>query len=158
MQWQEVCAHPDLKNLPFKLELNEYGQIVMSPAKVYHSILQGELAVLLKNLRSEGKALTECAIHTHKGTKVADVAWASPSVFQRIRHETECSIAPDVCIEILSSSNTDREMDDKITLYFSRGAKEVWLCTPDGNLTFYVPGEIVLQSKLFPTFPQQIEY
>lgn len=157
MQWQEVCAHPDLQNLPFKLELNEYGQIVMSPAKVYHSILQGEIAALLKSFRAEGKVLTECAIYTHKGTKVADVAWASPTVLQRIKTEIECSIAPEVCIEILSTANTHREMEDKISLYFSRGAKEVWLCDSDGNLTFHIPADVVPQSVLFPLFPQRLE-
>ena len=158
MNWQEVCNHPDLQNLPFKLELNEYGQIVMSPAKVYHSILQGEIAALLKSLRNEGKALTECAIYTHKGTKVADVAWASPEVFALIRKETECSVAPEICVEILSSANTSREMEDKIALYFSRGAKEVWLCDPDGNITFYIPAATVPHSILFPTFPTKVDY
>lgn len=158
MNWQEVCNHPDLQNLPFKLELNEYGQIVMSPAKVYHSILQGEIAALLKSLRHEGKVLTECAIYTHKGTKVADVAWASPEIFTRIKLETECSVAPEVCVEILSSANTSREMEDKIMLYFSRGAKEVWLCDAAGNMTFHIPAEVVERSVLFPTFPQQVEY
>jgi len=32
MNWQEVCEIPQLKNLPFKIELNEYGRIVMPPA------------------------------------------------------------------------------------------------------------------------------
>ena len=32
MQWQEVIAHPSLQDLPFKIELNEYGKIEMSPA------------------------------------------------------------------------------------------------------------------------------
>ncbi|HPE60049.1 MAG: Uma2 family endonuclease [Thiothrix sp.] len=158
MQWHEVCAHPDLQNLPFKLELNEYGQIVMSPARVYHSILQGEIAALLKSQRSEGRVLTECAIHTHKGTKVADVAWASPAIFERIKQEIECSIAPDICIEILSSANTNREMEDKISLYFSRGAKEVWLCDPEGRITFHIPAEVLSQSVMFPGFPQQVVY
>lgn len=158
MQWQEVCAHPDLKNLPFKLELNEYGQIVMSPAKVYHSILQGEIAALLKNFRPEGKALTECAIYTHKGTKVANVAWASPAIFQRIKTEVECSVAPEICVEILSSASTGIEMQDKISLYFSRGAKETWLCSPEGQLSFYIPASLVEHSVLFPNFPQQIDY
>ena len=130
----------------------------MSPAKVYHSILQGEIAALLKSLRHEGKALTECAIYTHKGTKVADVAWASPDIFARIKTETECSVAPEVCVEILSSANTNLEMEDKITLHFSCGAKEVWLCAPNGNMTFHIPAAIVTHSILFPDFPQKVEY
>lgn len=158
MQWQEVCSHPDLQNLPFKLELNECGQIVMSPTKVYHSILQGEIAALLKSLHAEGHALTECAIYTHKGTQVADVAWASPDIFKRIKTEVECSIAPEICAEILSSANIGLEMVDKISLYFSRGAKEVWLCDPEGNMTFHIPAEIVKRSLLFPTFPLKVDY
>jgi hypothetical protein len=35
MNWQEVCEHPNLQNLPFK------------PAKVYHSAFQGEIEYLL---------------------------------------------------------------------------------------------------------------
>ncbi len=38
MNWQEVCEHPSLQNLPFKIELDEYGNIVMSPVKIYHSL------------------------------------------------------------------------------------------------------------------------
>jgi len=85
MNWQEVCNHPDLQNLPFKIELNETGKILMSPTKVYHSVFQGEIAALLRINRSDGKILTECAINTHKGTKVADVAWASNALFKKRR-------------------------------------------------------------------------
>ena len=28
MNWQEICEHPSLQNIPFKIELNEYGKIV----------------------------------------------------------------------------------------------------------------------------------
>ncbi len=34
MNWQEVCEHPSLQNLPFKLELNEVGKVIMSPVRV----------------------------------------------------------------------------------------------------------------------------
>lgn len=158
MNWQEVCEHPDLQNLPFKIELNEKGNIVMSPTKVYHSVFQGELAALLKAHRHEGKVLTECAIWTHRGTKVSDVAWASIITFQRIKHDVECSVAPEVCIEVLSSSNTGEEIADKRSLYFAQGAKEVWICDQDGTVTFYVPGAQVEASELFPAFPANIAY
>jgi len=39
MNWQEVCEHPSLKDLPFKIELDEFGRIVMSSVKIYHSVL-----------------------------------------------------------------------------------------------------------------------
>jgi hypothetical protein len=45
MNWQEVCAHPALQHLPFKLETNRWGQIVMSPASNRHSWRQSEFEV-----------------------------------------------------------------------------------------------------------------
>lgn len=118
MRWQEVCEHPDLQNLPFKIELDEHGKILMSPVKVYHSVFQGEIAALLKSFRKDGKVLTECAVKTHKGTKVADVAWVSKTIFNTIKHEAECSVAPELCIEILSSSNTNDEIEEKKACIF----------------------------------------
>ena len=37
MNWLELCNRPDLQNLPFKIELNKQGKVIMSPVKVYHS-------------------------------------------------------------------------------------------------------------------------
>ena len=158
MKWQDVCEHPDLRNLPFKIELTENGKILMTPVKVYHSVLQGEIAALLRLNRADGKILTECAISTHKGTRVADVAWASTETFKIIKDEVECPVAPELCIEILSSSNTDDEIVDKKALYFSKGAREVWICSQGGNLKFYLPGGEIGTSVLFPDFPGKIEY
>lgn len=36
MRWEEVCKHKQLQDLPFKIELNEWGQIVMNPVKIKH--------------------------------------------------------------------------------------------------------------------------
>ena len=113
MNWLEVCEHPDLQNLPFKIELDETGKIIMSPTKVYHSIYQGEIAYQLRVLSPTGKTLVECAIATRKGTKVAGVAWASPERLATIWSEIECSIAPELCVEVLSSTNTRQEMQAK---------------------------------------------
>lgn len=158
MNWQEVCEHPDLQNLPFKIELTENGQIIMSPTKVYHSVFQGEIAALLRIHRKDGKILTECAIHTEKGTKVADVAWASQKTFNIIKNESECSISPEICIEILSYTNTNNEMEEKKSVYFSSGAKEFWLCDEMGNMNFYDVNEKIKNSRFFPNFPTKIEY
>lgn len=43
MQWQEACENQYLKNLPFKIELNDQGKVLMNPVKVNHSLLQGKL-------------------------------------------------------------------------------------------------------------------
>ncbi len=157
MNWQQVCEHPDLRDLPFKVELNERGQIIMSPVKVVHSICQGEIEYLLRTLVKTGKAMPECAISTRKGTKVADVAWASPQRLEHIRYETECSVAPEICVEVLSDSNTDEGIAEKRQLYFENGAHEVWTCTQDGDMSFHNSSGKLESSVLVPGFPKKRE-
>ena len=154
MNWQEVCEHSDLQDLPFKIELNERGQIIMSPAKAYHSIYQGEISYLLRSLTKKGRALAECAIATRKGTKVADVAWVSPKRLEIIRYEIKCSVAPDICVEVLSESNTDEE---KKQLYFENGAREVWICTKNGDMSFHNVKGNLESSAFVPEFPKKVE-
>ncbi len=156
MKWEEVCEHPSLKDLPFKIEINENGEIIMNAVKVIHSIYQGEIEHILRSLLKEGMALPECAIKTRKGTKVADVAWATKKRIKIIRNETECSVAPEICIEVRSDSNTNDEMEEKRSLYFECGAEEVWLCF-DGKMSFYSAHGKIERSNIVPNFPSSIE-
>lgn len=157
MDWQQVCADRNLQNLPFRIELNEYGQVVMSPLKVIHSLLQGKIERLLLGYLNDGEVFPECAIYTVKGTKVPDVVWVSDERLQIIKYEIECSIAPEICIEVLSDSNTDKEMQMKKELYFQQQAQEFWICDPQGNMRFFNPKSELLHSQLVPQFPQQID-
>ncbi len=157
MNWQEVCEHPSLKDLPFKIELDELGKIVMSPVKINHSILQGEIEFLLRSLLKGGKTLPECAIKTGKGTKVADVTWASLDLLAKIKGQVEASIAPEICVEIISAGNTRKEMAEKRQLYFAAGAKEVWMCNENGELSFFNTERQLPRSLLVPDFPEKIE-
>lgn len=63
MEWIEVINHPNLQNLPFKIELNERGEVVMNPFKVKRSIYQGQIAFFMRNMRSDGMGMAECAIN-----------------------------------------------------------------------------------------------
>lgn len=156
MNWQEVCDTPELTNLPFKIELNQQGQILMTPVKVYHSLFQGKITGLLYANLQNGDVLVECAIATEQGTKVADIAWASVDTLKVIRDETECSVAPEICIEVMSPSNTEDEITEKKLLYFESGAEEVWICETGGKIKFYAPGKEIHRSLLAPEFPQNI--
>ncbi len=128
----------------------------MSPVMVYHSAYQAELSFLLRSFVKSGRALVECAIRTKKGTKVADVAWASDERFLKIIHETECPIAPEICIEVISFSNTEDEIEEKKRLYFKHGAEEVWICTSNGDISFYNSEKELHKSGLIPDFPKQV--
>lgn len=128
----------------------------MTPVKVYHSAFQGKIAALLYLHLGQGEVLAKCAIQTAQGTKVADVAWSSTERFNLIKLETQCSIAPEICVEILSKSNSQTEIMEKMALYFSQGALEVWLCSEQGSLNFYNKIQEITLSQLVPTFPKQL--
>lgn len=64
--------------------------------------------------------------------RMPDVAFASWSRFPggRLPVEPAPSIAPDLAIEVLSVSNTDREMQRKRCEYFAAGVSLVWIIDP----------------------------
>jgi len=156
MNWQEVCENSYLKNLPFKIELNRFGQVVMSPAKNQHSLYQGEIEYLLRTLNKAGKAYPECPIQTTDGVKVADVVWISPARYQQIKNEEICLVAPEICVEVKSASNTQAELQEKRNLYLTAGAQEVWFCDEHGEMRFFNRQVELNQSQLVPHFPKQI--
>jgi Uma2 family endonuclease len=156
LTWEDVCSDQSLRDLPFKIELNRLNQIVMSPAHPWHSRLQSKIARMLGDLLSDGEAIVELAIETEDSTKVPDVVWASKATIARRSGETSWLSAPEVCVEVLSPANTTDEMDKKLALYFERGASEVWLCSCDGNMTFYGPEGKLKSSKFCPMFPDTI--
>ena len=156
MKWQEVCEHPALRNLPFKIETDEHGDLIMSPAKIRHGFLQGRIGTLLAQLRNDGEVIQECAVATRKGAKVADVAWVSRSRFAEIVDDYEAHIAPEVCVAVLSRSNTEDEIDTKKALYFECGAIEVWVCDPQGRLQFFDRHGEQAASSLFPAMPKTV--
>jgi len=143
MLWSDVLADESLKNLPYKIELNERGHIEMSPASNRHGFLQSELVWLLRSQLKSGRVITECSIDTPKGVKVADVAWCDDAFVAEHGETTPYVTAPEICIEILSPSNNVKEMQDKILLYLAKGAQEVWLVRDSGKTVIYqAQGEV----------------
>jgi Uma2 family endonuclease len=157
MNWSEVIADPCLQDLPYKIVLNQYGAIVMTPASNRHGYLQIEIGFLLKLQSEEGRTLVECSVDTPSGVKVADVAWLSASFVETHGEVTPFELAPELCVEILSPSNSRVEMAEKKQLYFDQGAQEVWLCSEAGTLEFFSPAGAMETSVLFPKFPTAIK-
>lgn len=155
MQWAEVIESPYLRNLPFKIETNRYGQIVMSPASNRHGLLQSKITLLIGS-HSNGDTISECSIVTPEGVKVADVAWASAEFIAIHGDQIAYTAAPELCVEIRSPSNSRLEMTEKTALYFQQGAHEVWICELSGNVTFFDAQGEIPASRLFPAFPKQV--
>ncbi len=157
MEWSEICQNPYLKNLPFKIQSDKWGNILMSPASNEHGIYQANIVRLIARLKADAMIITECSIQTPEGVKVADVACASAEFMRRNRGGNPYRQAPEVCVEILSPSNTLQEMDEKKALYFAAGAEEVWLCGADGEMVFFRADGRVEVSGVVPGFPGRVE-
>jgi Uma2 family endonuclease len=156
MTWTEIVNDPSLNNLQYKIETNERGQIVMSPATNKHSRFQSRIAKLLEDFMRGGEGIAECAIETSRGVRVPDVAWASREFLEAHANEDAYSLAPEICVEVISPSNTDEEMLEKRELYLARGAKEVWTCDLEGHINFYAYAGKLERSNMVPEFPFEI--
>lgn len=157
MQWKDVVTNPNLRDLPFKIETNEWGQIVMTPAKLMHGKYQSLIDGLLQDLIEQpGETVIGCAIQTRKGTKVADIAWFSEDRWEQVQDEYDSPIAPEICVEVISPSNSSGEIEEKKQLYFERGAVEVWTCNAKGKMQFYTLSGELSSSALVPQFPKAI--
>ena len=157
MDWNTVITDPALSELPFKIELNEWGKIEMSPASNSHGMLQTEIAFILRSKLPSGKAFVECSIQTAKNVKVADVVWCSTDFLNRHGKSTPYPASPEIVVEVASPSNTLAELIDKRSLYFEQGAKEVWICEETGAMLFYRADGKLSNSVLCPSFPQSVD-
>jgi Uma2 family endonuclease len=155
--WQDICENPALQDLPFKIETNKWGQIVMSPASNWHGNKQIRIGSLLLALQDKGDVVIECSVQTSDGVKVADVAWCSQSFMRKHKYTTPYPVAPDVCVEVISPSNQDEEIAAKIELYLAKGAKEVWTCDAKGKMRFFNAAGEMKKSGCFPKFPPRIK-
>ncbi len=158
--WEALCADRSLRDLPYKIETNRYNKIIISPASNWHGELQAEIGGLLRDLLPGGKVITECPIETVDGVRVPDVAWISLERRGPHGRAVTLPVAPEICVEILSPSNTRAEMLEKMNLYYKAGAQETWLCDEAGRMEFFTAASApapVPASLLCPAFPKQIQ-
>lgn len=163
-RWDEVLADPELRKIPGRVEIDRHGRIIMSPPPTpQHGRLQAEVAALLKKLLPGGTAITECPVSTADGVRAVDVAWASSDCWAEVGHRACFIRSPEICVEVISPSNSEEEIREKMALYFDAGAKEVWVCGMLGALNFYglSPGgsghsAALAQSELCPSFPSKV--
>ena len=160
-RWSELSADTalsrELSKIEGRIETDRHGHIMMFPPPGFsHGSFQSEIAALLKAMLPNGRAVTECPISTADGVKAADVAWISKTRLEAIGEQICLTMAPEICVEVLSPENTRREMAEKKALYFAAGAEEVWFCS--GEMSFHCApdSEGDAASAKCPAFPRQI--
>ena len=130
-RYRALCEDPCYANVPGKIELDAWGRMVMSPASNYHSALQALLVGKLAALA--GSAFVEASVVTSAGVLVADVAWASDEFMRARGFETPYPRSPELCIEVVSPSNSRKELREKVAAYLEAGAVEVWIVFPQSK-------------------------
>lgn len=157
--WHRVLNDPQLRELPYKVETNEHGQIVLSPYKPQHGLRQARILRLIdRHATSPGESAVEFAVETRKGVKVPDVVWLSAERLARVPEDAEASpVVPDLVVEGLPEGNTESEIAEKCRLYLDEGAREVWTCAPDDTLSFYDADGARDGSALVPSFPSTVD-
>ena len=158
-RWGEILRDRYLARLPYRIETNAHGQLVMNPLPSGdHSYRQSMILLRLGELLG-GVPLVECPISTIDGVKAADVGWYSDGRYASVRGQDVFERAPEICVEVISPSNAVSEMVEKKSLYFEAGAEEVWFCQQDGTMEFYdhhQPDTRLTTSRLNPSFPSKI--
>ncbi|MEP6956975.1 MAG: Uma2 family endonuclease, partial [Chthoniobacterales bacterium] len=156
----EILEDDELPKISGRVETDRHGYLMVSPpAAPWHSSFQLEIGRRLADMLPDGRAMTECAISTADGVRAADVTWLSRERSGEIEENVCLASAPEICIEIVSPSNTAFEMREKRALYFAAGAHEVWFCDREGKMTFFINANSTGEStsRFCPQFPTHIK-
>ena len=159
-RWQEIVKDSELSQRPERIETDAHGEIVMAPPPDFiHRSQAKEIQAQLDRLLGRPRAFTEQPVETSIGAvKIADVVWLTPEQRQALLEDPNLPLqpAPPICVEIISPSNTVRQMQEKRGLYFATGAKEVWICERSGKMRFFESSGEMAHSRLVPEFPAEI--
>src|SRR5947207_3018548 len=128
-RYAELCDDPSFAKVQGKIEIDLWGRLLMSPpARPYHGRIQAKLSDKLAKLG--GERTIAAPIATPLGLFVADLAWSSQKSPAGSEGDPALMHAPELCIEVVSPSNSRKEMNEKVAAYLAAGAEEVWIVYP----------------------------
>lgn len=128
-RWRAMSEDPTFEDVPGKMELTEWGEILMSPVGKSHGIAAMRIAELLRKALG-GHAMAEVGITTAIGVRAPDVAWCSDAYLAAHPEEMPLTRAPEICVEVVSASNALPKLREKAVAYLNAGASEAWIVFP----------------------------
>jgi Uma2 family endonuclease len=129
------------------------GTLVEKPMGVEESYLAGLIITFLNNFvlpRKLGMVLSpDGMLRLFPGlVRAPDVSFIARRSYPGGKRPKDpiAAIAPDLAVEILSKSNSKKEMERKVREYFEAGTRLVWLVDPRKKSVkvFTTPGEFVI--------------
>lgn len=132
-RWRAMCADPSFEDIAGKVELTEWGEIlIMSPVGKGHGLLAARAAEVLRGALG-GRTMVEVGIATEIGVRAPDVAWCSDGFLAAHPEEAPLSSAPEICVAVASPSNALPKLREKAAAYVKAGATEAWILFPQSQ-------------------------
>jgi Uma2 family endonuclease len=131
-RWQALCADPTFEDVAGKIELTEWGEILMSPVGKSHGIAAMRIGEALRKALG-GETMAEVGVATPIGVRAPDVAWCSDDFLAAHPEEMPLSRAPELCVEIVSATNAIPKLREKAMAYVNAGAVEAWIAYPESR-------------------------
>jgi Uma2 family endonuclease len=135
-RWNELAADPES---PDHFELNEFGELILTPKPTVGHQRAGSAVAHLLRVLVGGEAVTEVSVLTDRGVRVPDVAWMPTERWNQCKGQSPLQIVPDVCVEVLSPSDTREEISMKVGAYLRGGAREAIVVGLKGEVEFFGP-------------------
>ena len=139
-------------------ETNGQGQIIVNPPiGLLHAKRAEKISTAIKTALPDWHLWQEVGLHTADGIKAPDLLGAAPGFEERTDERGFLLSAPNLCVEVMSPSNSWEEMRHKMLLYLAAGAKEVWVCDEAGEIHFFDGSGQRAESALAAEMPKKID-
>jgi Uma2 family endonuclease len=133
-RWDELAQDPDS---PDRYELNELGELILSPKPTNDHQRVGQAVVRGLEARLGPEAAVEISVYTDRGIRVPDVVWMPAARWGEVKGKSPFPFVPDVCVEVLSPGNSRAEITMKIGAYLRGGAREVIVVGRKGEVEYF---------------------
>jgi Uma2 family endonuclease len=137
---QEQFAAIAAANRDLRLERTAQGELIVNPPTGWetgerNTNIVGELYLWWRNAGSPGKVFDSSTgfVLPNGAIRSPDASWISQERWQALTPEqkgTFANICPDFVIELRSSSDTIKSLQEKMREYINNGAKLGWLIDP----------------------------
>lgn len=136
-RWRELVADP---NTPEFVELSEFGELILSPTPTNrHERVAFRVARALEQ-QLGAEASTAVSVQTKtRGVRRPDAVWMPPEKWDTAGDADPLPLVPDICVEVLSPSNTRAQVAMKTAAYLDGGANEVITVGLQGEVRFFGP-------------------
>jgi Uma2 family endonuclease len=128
------------------------GEVVkMPPASLVHDLIKNRInELLIEYLRANPQLGLKTLVEIGAQVSDADAFIPDVSVVKRSRLSGATRVfqgSPDLAIEVVSPSDTAKNLERKVDAYLQGGAKSVWIIFPEARSVMVHTGESVSKLK-----------